>query len=142
MVGYSSEVKLWTLDLLFGSFLHLNQRVSQKRVKKHCYELSLSHTQYTHSLSLSLTHTHSLSHTTHTYTLSLSLLWLFCRWRADVLQAWERFCSKGKHSDFQKYKICQRKKTEINYIQAALVIRGGYVPQKYREYQNREYQVQ
>ncbi len=26
-------------------------------------------------------------------------------------------------------------------VQAALVIRGGYVPQKYREYQNREYQV-
>jgi hypothetical protein len=29
-----------------------------------------------------------------------------------------------------------------NDIQAALVIRGGYVPQKYREYQNRKYQVQ
>ncbi len=29
-----------------------------------------------------------------------------------------------------------------NYVQAALVIRGGYVPQKYREYQNCEYQVQ
>ena len=27
-------------------------------------------------------------------------------------------------------------------IQAALVIRGGSVPKKYREYQNREYQVQ
>jgi hypothetical protein len=27
-------------------------------------------------------------------------------------------------------------------IQAALVIRGGYVQQNYREYQNREYQVQ
>ncbi len=24
-------------------------------------------------------------------------------------------------------------------VQAALVIRGGYVPRKYREYQNREY---
>jgi hypothetical protein len=27
-------------------------------------------------------------------------------------------------------------------VQVALVIRGGYVPQKYREYQNLEYQVQ
>ena len=24
-------------------------------------------------------------------------------------------------------------------VQAALIIRGGYVPRKYREYQNREY---
>jgi hypothetical protein len=29
-----------------------------------------------------------------------------------------------------------------SHIQAALVIRGGYVPREYREYQNREYQVQ
>jgi hypothetical protein len=30
----------------------------------------------------------------------------------------------------------------VSLIQVALVIRGGYVPQKYREYQNRDYQVQ
>jgi len=39
-------------------------------------------------------------------------------------------------------KFVVNKKTGLLYRQAALVIRGGYVPRKYREYQNREYQVQ
>ncbi len=40
-----------------------------------------------------------------------------------------------------KYDKSEFKKSRMK-IQAALVIRGGYVPQKSREYQNREYQVQ
>ncbi len=45
------------------------------------------------------------------------------------------FYAHGENDKFFKYYILQ-----YFQIQAALVIRGGYVPQKYREYQNRDYQ--